>query len=112
MNNSFLLKKYNILKAWLLVFALACATSIQAAGLRGDVDGNGSVSVNDVMLLVGYIVGEEQGVPLATADINDDGNVSVADVLMLVEIILEGEAGPIGDGGGAKPDYPVLTPIK
>lgn len=100
------------LKGMVLWLALAYATSMQAVEIRGDVDGNGEVSINDVTILVEYILNKSN--PPAIADVNGDGEISVSDVLMLVEIILEGVSdpiGPIGDGGGAKPDYPVLAPL-
>ena len=97
------------LKGMVLWLALAYATSIQAAAIRGDVDGNGEISINDVTILVEYILNESN--PPTIADVNGDGEISVSDVLMLVEILLEGVSGPIGDGGGANPEYPVLAPL-
>lgn len=60
------------------------------AGLLGDVNGDGKLSVADVMLLVNHIIGQEPTVfILANADVNSDGNITVTDVMALVKIILK-----------------------
>ena len=53
---------------------------------QGDVNGDGSVTVADVSMIVNMILGNEAKVP--DADVNGDGTVSVADVTQLVKIIL------------------------
>ncbi len=66
----------------------------------GDVNGDGTISVSDVSMLVRYILGEdevienfkiENAVKIENADINGDGNISVSDVMALVDMILNGE---------------------
>ena len=59
--------------------------------MRGDVNGDGSVTIADVTMLVNIILGtspnpfeEEENI----ADVNGDGSVTIADVTMLVNIIL------------------------
>ena len=46
----------------------------------GDLDGNGSVSVGDVLMLL-----DAWGGNGGSADINDDGVVNVSDLLMLID---------------------------
>ena len=57
--------------------------------LKGDVNGDGSVSITDVTVLVEMIL--SGNTTTSRADINDDGTVSVTDVMELVEIILNGK---------------------
>lgn len=56
---------------------------------RGDVDGNGRVSIDDVttlidMLLAGNVDGN------ANADVDGDGSISIGDVTELIDILLKG----------------------
>ncbi len=58
----------------------------------GDVNHDGSVNVNDIMMIVNYILGlavidfdEEM------ADVNHDGSINVIDVMEVVQIILGNE---------------------
>ena len=55
----------------------------------GDVNGDGTVSVTDVTLLVNRILGlPDDGLVVKNADLNGDGMMSVADVTLLVNVIL------------------------
>lgn len=55
--------------------------------IKGDVDGNQTVDVNDIMALINMILGtSELNLPLA--DLNGDGNVDVSDVGLLIGIVL------------------------
>lgn len=57
--------------------------------MLGDVNGDGTITVTDVMLLVGYIaIGEQAGFVAANADVNGDGNITVADTMLVVEMIM------------------------
>lgn len=63
---------------------------IDFGGLIGDVNGDGEISVSDIMGIVNYVLGVEQNVfILENADVNGDGDISVADVLGLVNKYLE-----------------------
>jgi len=64
-------------------------STIPLGSLIGDVNGDGLVSIADVMVTVDYIMGR----PVSTfitenADINGDDNISVTDVSALVSLIL------------------------
>ena len=55
----------------------------------GDVNGDGTVNVADVTMLVDYILGmEDDNSVIENADVNSDGVVSVSDVTELVNLIL------------------------
>ena len=56
--------------------------------LKGDVNGDGTVSVADVTLLVNIILGNEDETITQNADINGDGIISIADITALTDIIL------------------------
>ena len=63
----------------------------QANTSLGDVNGDGTVNVTDVTLLVDYILGvEDESFIFENADITRDGMISVSDVTALVDIILGG----------------------
>ena len=61
----------------------------EAPSLLGDVNGDGSITVADVMLLVNYILGNvNDNFILRNADTNKDDNITVTDVMILVKMIL------------------------
>ena len=55
--------------------------------LRGDVNGDGQVTIADVTALVNIILGS-QGGDTSVADLNGDSQITIADVTSLVNIIL------------------------
>ena len=58
-----------------------------AAGLTGDVNGDGRINVSDVAALINMILGLE-AMNQSSADVNGDGRVNVSDVSALINIIL------------------------
>lgn len=57
----------------------------------GDMDGNGSVSISDVTLLIDYLLSGQPGnvnVNAEAADVDGDGNVSISDVTALIDRLL------------------------
>ncbi len=60
------------------------------AGLRGDVDGSGNVSIDDVTALIDYLLGSNSSINIANADTDQSGNVSIDDVTALIDYLLTG----------------------
>ena len=59
--------------------------------LRGDVNGDVQVKINDVTALINYLLsGDASGVNLQAADCNQDGNVKIGDVTALINYLLSG----------------------
>ena len=59
----------------------------------GDCNGDFTVSVIDIVMLVDYISGQNpNGFLIANADVNQDGNINVLDIIGIVNIIM-GDAG-------------------
>ena len=59
----------------------------------GDVNGDGSVNVTDVTMLVNHILGnEDENFVIEKADVNNDGGINVTDVTALVNLILGGNS--------------------
>ena len=58
-------------------------------GVPGDVDGDGVLSINDVSVLLGHMVGEIQltGQALQNADVDGDNELSINDVSVLLMIV-------------------------
>lgn len=54
----------------------------------GDVDGNGSLSIADVTVLVDYLIGFEVDIVLDAADVNGDQDINIADVTSIVDQLL------------------------
>ena len=61
------------------------ADNYQEDSLLGDINGDNLINIQDVVLLINFILNEEQN---SAADINSDGMTNVLDVVLLVNIIL------------------------
>ncbi len=58
---------------------------------RGDVDGDGQVNINDVTVLINYLLSDNAtGVYLDAADCDLDGNIGISDVTKLINFLLLG----------------------
>ncbi len=60
--------------------------SMDYLNVLGDINGDGTINVIDVVLVVNYILSDSY---ITTADINGDMNLDVLDVVILVTIIFE-----------------------
>ena len=70
---------------------LAIPVEAGATSLRGDVDGDGSVSIADVTVLIDYLLsGDASAINLENAEVSGDGQVSINDVTMLIDYLLSG----------------------
>ena len=59
--------------------------------LRGDVNGDGSVSISDVTALINYLLsGDATDVNVDAANCNQDESVSISDVTALINYLLSG----------------------
>ncbi len=59
--------------------------------LRGDVNDDGQVKINDVTALINYLLsGDATGINLKAADCNQDGGVKIGDVSALINYLLNG----------------------
>ena len=56
----------------------------------GDVDGDGTLGINDVTSLIDYILNAESASTLPLADVDLDGSIGINDVTSLIDMILEG----------------------
>jgi len=56
--------------------------------IKGDVNRDGSIDINDVFSVINIIFGAEPtGWELSSADMDEDGKINVKDMLMLIDII-------------------------
>ena len=59
--------------------------------LRGDVNGDGYISINDVTTLIDYLLGSvSNDFYEVNADVNGDDDISIADVTVLIDMLLSG----------------------
>lgn len=63
-------------------------TTSTGGGLRGDVNGDGTISLRDVTFLRKYLVGLETDINTANADANGDGTISLRDVTTLQKYLI------------------------
>ena len=62
--------------------------------LMGDVDHDGIVGINDLTVLIDYILGMVDDIDLSVADLNQDGLIGITDAAELIDIILLDDAAP------------------
>ncbi len=73
---------------------LAPAASPQ---MRGDVDGTGTITSADIVILVGVVFkGQVPGFPLELADVNCSGAPTSADIIYLVNYVFKAGTAPCG----------------
>ena len=78
----------------LFAFALVAFTANAQSTIKGDVNGDGGISITDVTTLVEVILtGIPQNTDTSIYDINGDGDITVSDVTVLVDMILNGNGG-------------------
>ena len=61
--------------------------SIDGVVTKGDVNGDGSVTIGDIVAVVNIIAGNTGNYNLDAADANKDGTISVGDIVTIVNII-------------------------
>jgi sorbitol-specific phosphotransferase system component IIA len=77
--------------AWEASFADANVTFV-ADLIKGDVNGDGSLSITDVTMTISHILGQTpDGFDAAVADVNGDGSVTITDVTIMIDMILKQE---------------------
>lgn len=68
---------------------LTSVTTYAASGstirMPGDVDGNGAVNMEDTVLLMRYIAGENVTINTSNADVNGDAKVTMDDALLMMQ---------------------------
>ena len=69
--------------------AMGVDGSISDGGMPGDVNGDGSINVQDIILVVNLIL---DGGFNAAADVNGDGSINVQDIILIVNMILDSRA--------------------
>jgi hypothetical protein len=67
-------------------------------GVYGDVNGDGVVAVEDIILVIDFILGRIEFTQLQriAADLDDDNDVDIMDVIRIVNIILGNDGGISG----------------
>ena len=61
-----------------------------AASVRGDVDGDDNVNIDDVTALIDYLLGTNTNINLQGADCDLSGDISIDDVTTLIDYLLTG----------------------
>ena len=70
-----------------LLLVAACALSLQAKTIQGDVDGDYKVNIDDVTTLIDRLLKGNASSNMA-ADVNGDSMVNITDVTDLIQMIL------------------------
>ena len=60
------------------------------ASLRGDVNGDGLVTIDDEVALIDYLLSESSAIDTAAADVDEDSRVDINDVATLIDLLLGG----------------------
>ncbi len=60
------------------------------ACLRGDVNGDGMVTIDDVVALIDYLLSQSSDIDTGAADVDEDSRVDINDVAVLIDLLLGG----------------------
>lgn len=63
-------------------------TNVDQGGIPGDMDGDGELSVTDVVLLVNVVMDPTSVDDITPYDMDEDGELSVTDVVLLVNLVM------------------------
>ncbi|MBR6180056.1 MAG: dockerin type I repeat-containing protein [Prevotella sp.] len=70
---------------------LAMSSAAQSS-MKGDVNGDGTITITDVAMMVNHILNStEMDFIAANADLNGDGDINITDVIIVVDIILNNQ---------------------
>ena len=100
-------KKNILVSVFSLCLMAMCWLPMAAQGSaeRGDVNSDGTVTIQDVTVLISYLLnGDEATVNRSAADVNMDGVVNIKDVTELISYLLNGELTP-----PYEPEYKTIT---
>ncbi len=76
---------------------VAGLSTISVCGQRGDVNGSGSITIQDLVYLVSYLYNNGPSPsPVSVADVNCTNSVTVADLVRLVSFLFAGGPAPCG----------------
>ena len=91
-------KTDGIISTWfiplLLVLMFQPLRAAATESLRGDVNGDGEVSIADVSALIDCLLGNDTVFSEANADVDRDGEIGISDVAMLIDYLLSGDPFP------------------
>ena len=66
-----------------------CTVTVTAMGFPGDVDGDGHISIADVVCLIDYLLNNSSDTfVLGNADADGDGHITIADATAIIDYIL------------------------
>ena len=69
--------------------SITASLAIEADGLRGDANGDGRVTVTDVVSIVEYLQGRQPTAFVKTlADVNQDGEITITDIVGVINLIM------------------------
>lgn len=63
---------------------------VEPQGLRGDVDNDNAVKIDDVTALIDYLLGTNTNINMDNADCDLDGEIKIDDVTALIDFLLTG----------------------
>ena len=60
------------------------------SALPGDINGDNSVNIQDIVFLINFILGVEEpnNEQYSAADLNNDGDLNIQDIILIINIIL------------------------
>jgi hypothetical protein len=83
--------KANLYTDYSVLYAQGEWWSPESTVLKGDVNGDGDVTVADITEVADIIMGAAYGYDAEAADVNGDGEITVADITEIADIILKKE---------------------
>jgi hypothetical protein len=80
-------------------------------GIHGDLNGDSIITIEDIVLVISYLIGEIEFSPIEriAADMNGDFDVSIVDVIFMVNSIIAQYSNGINSQSGFESTVPVIN---
>lgn len=78
-------KKAHVTKSYELSVGTEDVVQDIKLNLYGDADGNGSISMSDVLAVMKYVANWDVEIPLDVCDVDLDGNITLADIIRILK---------------------------
>ena len=103
------MRKFQVLSRMLLLLTALAAGTLQSAAddvKKGDVNGDGKITITDAMLIIDHLHGHTSPTFNTTAaDVDGGGTITITDAMLIIDIIHYGPNSQSNNGSNTNDGY-------